>query len=73
MISDFEDEDFVVWMRTAGLPTFKKLYRIINTDLQPGNYSVTIQNSTRPSPTPASGRQAEPDLTEPLLFLSVCV
>lgn len=55
VISDFEDEDFVVWMRTAGLPTFKKLYRIINTDLQPGNYSVTIQNSTRPSPTPASG------------------
>jgi len=45
VISDFEDEDFVVWMRTAGLPTFKKLYRIINTDLQPGNYSVTIQNN----------------------------
>eukprot|EP00474_Spongospora_subterranea_P000756 CRZ01214.1 hypothetical protein [Spongospora subterranea] len=23
-----EDEDLIVWMRTAGLPTFKKLYRI---------------------------------------------
>jgi len=24
-----KDPDFVVWMRTAGLPTFKKLHRII--------------------------------------------
>lgn len=26
---DVKDPDFVVWMRTAGLPTFKKLHRII--------------------------------------------
>jgi hypothetical protein len=45
-----EDEDFVVWMRTAGLPTFKKLHRIINTDLQPGTYRVSIMNSTPPRP-----------------------
>jgi len=44
VIPDFEDEDFIVWMRTAGLPNFKKLYRIIDTDLSPGTYSVDITN-----------------------------
>jgi len=44
VIPDFTDEDFIVWMRTAGLPNFKKLYRIIETDLQPGNYWVKIGN-----------------------------
>lgn len=32
-----DDEDFIVWMRTAGLPTFKKLYRKINYDLKKGD------------------------------------
>lgn len=36
-----DDEDFIVWMRTAGLPTFKKLYRRINTDLKAGD-TITI-------------------------------
>jgi len=45
VISNFQDEDFVVWMRVAGLPTFKKLHRIINVDLEPGTYTVEIQNS----------------------------
>ena len=31
------DEDFIVWMRTAGLPTFKKLYRKIDFDLKKGD------------------------------------
>ncbi|KAF2070911.1 hypothetical protein CYY_007777 [Polysphondylium violaceum] len=44
IIPDFEDEDFIVWMRTAGLPDFKKLYRIIEQDLQ-GTYTVDIQNN----------------------------
>jgi len=39
-----EDEDFIVWMRTAGLPTFRKLYRRIDIDLEPGEYALTIQN-----------------------------
>jgi hypothetical protein len=45
VISNFQDEDFVVWMRVAGLPTFKKLHRIINVDLEPGTYTVEIQNN----------------------------
>jgi len=45
VIQDFEDEDFIVWMRTAGLPNFKKLYRIIDQDLEPGNYNITIVNN----------------------------
>jgi len=39
------DEDFIVWMRTAGLPNFKKLYRILDSDVQPGAYSFEIQNN----------------------------
>lgn len=42
VIADIEDEDFIVWMRTAGLPDFKKLYRIIDQDLPAGTYNVTI-------------------------------
>lgn len=29
-----EQEDLIVWMRTAALPTFRKLYGKIETDLQ---------------------------------------
>jgi len=43
-IPDFKDEDFIVWMRTAGLPKFRKLYRIINEDLS-GDYIVQINNN----------------------------
>jgi len=45
VIQDFEDEDFIVWMRTAGLPNFKKLYRIIDEDLKKGTYQVEIENN----------------------------
>jgi len=45
IIPDFQDEDFIVWMRTAGLPNFKKLHRIIEQDLQPGPYSVIIESN----------------------------
>lgn len=38
-------EHFIVWMRTAGLPDFRKLWGKIKTDLDPGEYIITIQNS----------------------------
>ena len=31
-----EDEHFVVWMRAAGLPNFRKLWATIHDDLDPG-------------------------------------
>jgi hypothetical protein len=43
---DISDPDFITWMRTAGLPTFRKLYRVIgNRDLMAGDtLKITISN-----------------------------
>lgn len=43
IIPKISDEDFIVWMRTAALPNFRKLYRIINTDLKNGSYTIHIE------------------------------
>lgn len=41
-----EQEDLIVWMRTAALPTFRKLYGKIETDLQANDeITVVIQNN----------------------------
>mmetsp|Transcript_2198 Transcript_2198/g.3670 ORF Transcript_2198/g.3670 Transcript_2198/m.3670 type:complete len:318 (+) Transcript_2198:37-990(+) len=46
-LSDFNitDEHFIVWMRTAALPDFRKLYGIINKDVPKGSYQVTVLNN----------------------------
>lgn len=42
---DVADEDFIVWMRVAALPNFRKLYRKINVDLPKGTtLNVTVEN-----------------------------
>ncbi|KJE92906.1 transmembrane protein 30A [Capsaspora owczarzaki ATCC 30864] len=38
----YENEDFIVWMRTAALPNFRKLYRILDAPLAAGTYDITI-------------------------------
>lgn len=40
-----EQEDLIVWMRTAALPTFRKLYGRIEVDLKSGDIiNVTLKN-----------------------------
>ncbi|CAD2216691.1 hypothetical protein AGDE_02098 [Angomonas deanei] len=36
------DEDFIVWARPASFSTFRKLYRVIEEDLVPGEYIMYI-------------------------------
>ena len=38
-----QNEDLIVWMRTAAFPNFRKLHRIIESDLSPGNYTFDIE------------------------------
>lgn len=41
-----DQEDLIVWMRTAALPTFRKLYGKIEQDLQANDViNVTLQNN----------------------------
>ena len=49
----FENEDFIVWMRTAAMPTFRKLYRKLLSDdtgsfqkgLPKGTYTLNVTYS----------------------------
>lgn len=42
---DMTDEHFMVWMRPAGLPDFRKLWGRVRKDLEPGKYVMTIHNN----------------------------
>jgi hypothetical protein len=42
---DVENEHFMVWMRPAGLPDFRKLWGRINQKLNPGVYRLIIKNN----------------------------
>jgi cell cycle control protein 50 len=43
VIPDFKNEDFIVWMRTAGLPVFRKLHRKMNFDIPEGKYTLQVK------------------------------
>jgi len=47
-ITGVESEHFIVWMRTASLPTFRKLYGIIDADFKKGNTLTFSIKSTFP-------------------------
>ena len=42
--TNVEDERFMVWMRPAALPDFRKPWGRINKDLKKGNYVLTVDN-----------------------------
>lgn len=41
---DVTNEDFIVWMRVAGLPTFRKLYAVITDGVPAGDYTLRVNN-----------------------------
>ena len=46
---DMRDEHFIVWMRPAGLPNFRKLWGRIRQDLPEGEYTVMIEDNFKVS------------------------
>jgi hypothetical protein len=48
--TDVEDEHFMVWMRPAGLPNFRKLWGRINQNIANGTYIVNINNNYNVTP-----------------------
>lgn len=44
VVNSFENPLLMVWMRSAALPNFVKLYAIIDEDLDKGMYKMEIKN-----------------------------
>merc|ERR1711988_19946 len=47
-VADVANEEFIVWMRTSGLPEFRKLHRIIEEDLNKGDKVRFVVNNVFP-------------------------
>uniref|UniRef100_A0A7S3IY80 Cell cycle control protein 50A n=1 Tax=Strombidium inclinatum TaxID=197538 RepID=A0A7S3IY80_9SPIT len=47
---DMENQDFIVWMRTAGLPNFRKLWGRIEGNMEKGDYYIKVDNQYKVSP-----------------------
>ena len=45
LLLTFIIEHFIVWMRVAGLPTFRKLFAAISTKLTKGTYYLKVDNN----------------------------
>lgn len=43
--TDVENEHFMVWMRPAGLPDFRKLWGRVKIQMKPGKYNLIIKNN----------------------------
>jgi len=41
---DMTNQHFIVWMRTAGLPNFRKLWGRIEGPMKPGSYYIEVDN-----------------------------
>lgn len=63
-----KDEHFQVWMRTAGLPNFRKLYsKNEQDDLMSGTYTIDIDMSKSLSLPPPNAIVRQPRVSDPLL------
>ncbi len=40
-----KNERFINWMRLSPFSTFRKTWGVINEDLNPGDYYITIENN----------------------------
>jgi LEM3 (ligand-effect modulator 3) family / CDC50 family len=56
-------EHFIVWMRTAGLPNFRKLWGKIERALEPGTYYVSIKSFVLSTTNALGGKN---------YFLAIC-
>lgn len=45
VVNSYENPNFMVWMRVAALPSFLKLYAIIDEDLPKGLYRMRVKNN----------------------------
>lgn len=74
----FLNEDFIVWMRTAAFPTFKKLYRRLKRvhafaeGLPAGNYSLSISYSILLCHAPSSEWRQNLATSCRILLFCVC-